>query len=263
MSREQFLQWLAGLLMSAPGGRISLADLGNRLREALPDVQPTDFGHGSLKHLLRDSREVGHLEEVRPLEWWFVASVPRLSQEWWRAVTDFDTARRCWFDLRDERLVTIEDEVRREEERFVELPRVGLPEQRSLALEWTDEQAEEVRGNLVEALLANQDLRPFLVAVEQAGLRQAWMIARAKHVVSRVLTWAEGHGISRHLPLASLPVSKAPRQHRRMHRSGLAPRPQMCMNEDELRSFVHHVIDQMTAEEIGRLPIPARFLLPH
>lgn len=254
---------LAQMLAESPGGRLHLAQVGAKLRERFPDFNPSAYGQPSLKALLLAVPEVGRLEGQDPGTWELVRAVPRLVPGWWKAVTEFDPDRRTWFDLGEEMLEVRESEVAREPARYLELPRVGVEMQRQIALTWAEELDSELREPLVLVLQESQRLEPFLQEVRRLGLFEEWSRHRTWSIVSQVLAWAEEHGIdkARMLDTASR-VERAPRSpHGTSYQT---PRPQAPspypLSEHELRLFLHHAIDHMSLEELGKLWIPARLL---
>lgn len=282
-------QALREILTRAPGGRVSFPALGIALRKALPGFSPDAYGFPSLKALLHQITVPGRLVQTSPLEWWLVAdgaeaplgsgvaagaemsTAPaeparssarraRVDSAWWRAVTEFDETRHAWFDLQEEELSTDSELAAAEPERFLALPRFGLQLQRDLARAWSEEQPSPAREELLTALDAEPKLAQFLRVVRDAGFLPRWSERRLDTGCSLLLQWAKDHGIDTRIFLTqsrALPAVRTPATAALPRVSG----PMFGMSIEELRPFLHRVIEEMTEPELLQVAVPSRFLV--
>ena len=93
--------------------------------------------------------------------------------------------------------------------------------------------------------------------LQNLGLREAWFAHLRRAVEAELRAWASEHGVppdTLFKPTGHTEARHAaPRKERRLE---LRP-----MDEAELRAFLKAAIDEMTVDELGRCPIPARLLL--
>ena len=250
------------MLSRSPGGRIHLAQVGAQLRQRFPELKPSDLGYSKLTDLILAMPEVGRIEEHSPGTSELVRVAPRLRHSLWSAVTEYDAARRAWIDLASEDLVTSQDDVEAEPERFLEVPRADLHRQREMALEWIMGLEEEKRPPLLDALQDHDGLKPFLDLIRQRDLLGSWANHRTAAITSEVLTWAEAHGLEKRRlldlesPRQRVLIDREP--HATSERISHTPGPRM--SEDELRHFLHLALEQMSYHELQQVWIPARVL---
>lgn len=253
---------LIHLLVSAPDGRLNLAQVGAKLRTRFPDFNISNIGYPNLKSLLLAMPEIGRIEETEIGTWELVRVAPRLTASWWNAVTEYDAHKRAWLDLARQQLVSDLAAVEAEPERFLELPRADLQRQRVIASQWASSLAPAQGETLLAALNDHPGMESFLEALREQGLTGDWGQHRAATIAREVLAWASEHGVDK-----SLLLDQTPRP-----RSSVRPREQAVpfehqsqadshrMSEVELRLFLHGALDQMSYQELQQLWLPVRLL---
>jgi hypothetical protein len=271
-------QSLRRLLSAAPEGRLLLSRLGLLLRREIPGFTAEDYGYQSLRELVRKFPETGTLVQGRkPPELWLVAphgqppavasreeikERGRLRPEWWRAIVHFDPAYHAWLDLETSTLCEDPAVTAAQPERYLEIPRFSLEDQRKLAREFAEQQEAAVRDRLLLSLNADSWMTAFLEEADQVGAKPAWGQRRTQIIAKAAHEWVKNHDIEPGV-LFEPWSSTSPRGGRNsgpVAGSEVADGPTLRMDEGAFRQFLHQIIDQMTEAELMHIPIPGRFL---
>lgn len=263
-------QKLTEIVARMPGRRILLSTLGLMLQQQLPGFSPKQYGHATLKELLR-ALPVLLTPGEHPGQWWLtlddasvsgdgsptVAAHDKLLPRVWDRIVDFDPGVEAWFDLEKEGLADDPAAVRVEPDRYLAMPRFPLGLQVALARAWCVTQAETHRADLLASLGDDRSLEAFLAEATRVDLRTAWNHHRGRIIADEVRVWAERHGI----PLTALFAPRRTRPTRAAKPSARPSQAMMFVPIDEYRQFLHRTIDAMTADELRSIAIPGRFLV--
>lgn len=277
MSDVLVLQKITEVVERTPGRRILLSTLGLLLRQQLPGFLPSDYGHRTLKDLLRALPDLAVLTRgEHPGQWWLtlraadevvdtaVSAPEKLLPQVWNRVIDFDSALKVWFDLENERLSEDGEAVASEPDRYLALPRFPLTRQIELAKVWCALQDEASRHSLLTSLDDESSLDGFLAETTRLKLRPDWNLHRRRIITDELRAWAHDHGISAALLFGSerRSLKRPPNPGEQSQRPPVASAGGVAsMALDEFRRFLHHMIDAMTVEELLHISVPGRFLV--
>ncbi|KIG12631.1 hypothetical protein DB30_01196 [Enhygromyxa salina] len=253
---------------------VHLAELGLQVRRKLPGFTVESYGYASFTELLTAATDIGVVRfGPKSEDRWFVfggltqpASMPVEDHEIvhtiWNACVDIDVSHRGWVDLSDCHVETDPDGVADEPERYVEMPRFDRTRQVKLLQSFAEDNEDPTRAALLAVASTwrseHSPYRQLLGELQALGLRRAWFEYLRRAVSAELRAWASEHG----LPIAKLfrPPTK-PKAAAARTQATRDERRMFGLDEDQLRAFLKAAIDEMTLEELGQWPVPARLLL--
>lgn len=141
---------------------------------------------------------------------------------------------------------------------FVEIDPVTMEEQHQWMREFADTRDEQTKSALSDAL---DDKTPgaFRRELERVGQHQDWLAFLQDKVILHAKAWAERNG----LPLSSLEDTRTKAVEKKPTRPPSTPQAKQLSPSPttELRASLHRIIDQMSFDELARIPVPAGYLL--
>lgn len=152
-------------------------------------------------------------------------------------------------------------------ERFIEIPVVSMDQQMTWMREFSQNQSNVLKSNLLEAIGPQSTPGSFKRKLNEYGLSEQWASALRSRVTEQVSEWARS---------ARVPMGKVFEQNRqertqveqrteKLSSGGEAhstPDQNVLGNTGEpLRLRLHEVLDSMQTHELAVLNVPARFLI--
>jgi hypothetical protein len=278
---ERFRELLQKLQKDWGNRPILMAQLGIELRRYHPDFQPQVYGFAKLGDLLRLFPDVGviHPSDHGSDEFVFsggraeyarannvvstqidARSEFRLRTDIWKAVTSLTQHNDPWkLDLQTLALRNRETDsdglLTTEPERFLALPSLSQDFQKDLARKFAAEHCPDLADRLNIALTEPRWITAIGEIFDAANLAERWSDYRVNTIVTHVKEWADKHGIPEGKIGKLKPIDR--RQVTSREHVG-SPRPLDATAE--MRALIHQVVDMMSAQELGALPIPPIYL---